>query len=92
MFSQLKTPGEVAREIGAREKARRKQKKLTQAELSAKAGVSLSSLKRFEQSGEISFVSLLKIAAVLGETEVFDSLFERRGYSSIQEVIDEWDA
>lgn len=92
MFSQLKTPGEVAREIGAREKARRKQKKLTQAELSAKAGVSLSSLKRFEQSGEISFVSLLKIAAVLGETEAFDSLFERRGYSSIQEVIDEWDA
>ncbi|MCI8981496.1 MAG: helix-turn-helix transcriptional regulator [Hungatella sp.] len=92
MFSQLKMPGEVAQEIGAREKARRKQKKLTQEQLSARAGISLASLKRFEQTGEISFVSLLKIAAVLDELDVFDSLFVRRKYSSIQEVIDEWDS
>ena len=52
----------------------------------------MASLKRFEQTGEISFVSLLKIAAVLDELDVFDSLFVRRKYSSIQEVIDEWDS
>ena len=92
MFSQLKMPGEVAREIGKREAARRKQKKLTQAELSARAGVSLGSLKRFEQTGEISFVSLLKIAFILDEMDFFEGLFERQEYRSIQEVIDEWDS
>lgn len=71
MFSQLKLPKEIAKEIAGREREKRKKRKLTQAELSARAGVSLASLKRFEQSGEISFVSLLKIAGVLDETEGF---------------------
>ena len=62
---------------------------MTQAELSARAGISLASLKRFEQTGEISFVSLIKIAVVLDETETLDQLFQTREYSSIQEVIDE---
>ena len=51
--------------------------------------MNLASLKRFEQTGEISFVSLVKIAVVLDETEVLDQLFLAREYSSIQEVIDE---
>lgn len=46
-------------------------------------------MKRFEQTGEISFVSLLKIATVLDETERFADLFQSKEYSSIQEVIDE---
>lgn len=89
MFSQLKLPKEIAKEIAGREREKRKKRKLTQAELSARAGVSLASLKRFEQSGEISFVSLLKIAGVLDETEEFEKLFSSKGYNSIQEVIDE---
>lgn len=62
---------------------------MTQAELSARAGITLASLKRFEQTGEISFVSLIKIAVVLDETEALDQLFLTKEYSSIQEVIDE---
>ncbi|MBP3610479.1 MAG: helix-turn-helix transcriptional regulator [Lachnospiraceae bacterium] len=89
MFPQLKYPEEIAKDIAKAEKIKRKKRKLTQAELSARSGVTLSSLKRFEQTGEISFVSLLKIAAVLDETEEFARLFQRREYSSIQEVIDE---
>lgn len=89
MFEQLKFPGEIAKEIAAKEKQMRKRKKLTQTELSARAGVSLASLKRFEQTGEISFVSLLKIASVLDELDTFETLFERKEYHSIQEVIDE---
>ena len=58
-------------------------------ELSTRSGVSLASLKRFEQTGEISLVSLLKIAVVLEDVESFDALFTRKEYSSIQEVIDE---
>lgn len=89
MFNQLRFPAEIARDIAKKEKALRKRKKLTQAELSSRAGVSLPSLKRFEQTGEISFVSLLKIAAVLEDLDAFDSLFTHKEYRSIQEVIDE---
>lgn len=89
MFNQLKFPGEIAKDIAVKEKNMRKRRKLTQAELSSRAGLSLASLKRFEQTGEISFVSLLKIASVLDELDAFEMLFERREYRSIQEVIDE---
>lgn len=89
MFLQLKYPEEIAMDIAKAEKQKRKKRKLTQSELSQRAGVSLGSLKRFEQTGEISFVSLLKIATVLDETQSFISLFQSKEYSSIQEVIDE---
>ena len=65
MLEQLRFPHEIAKDIAKQEKNKRKKRKLTQAELSARSGVSLASLKRFEQTGEISFVSLVKIAMVL---------------------------
>ena len=89
MLNQIRFPGEIAKDIAKQEKGKRKKRKLTQAELSARAGISLASLKRFEQTGEISFVSLIKIAVVLDESETLDQLFQTREYSSIQEVIDE---
>ena len=81
----MKTPKDVNNDIVKRMRARRKEQKLTQAELSRRAGVSLGSLKRFEQTGNIS---LIKIAFVLNCQEDFESLFAKKGYSSIQEVID----
>lgn len=89
MLSQLKFPEEIAKDIAKAEKIKRKKRKLTQAELAARSGVSLGSLKRFEQTGEISFVSLVRIADVLGEAEQFGELFQTKEYRSIQEVIDE---
>ena len=89
MFPQLKYPEEIAKDIALAEKKKRKKRKLTQEELSARAGISVGSLRRFEQSGEISFVSLLKIAVVLGEISQFAELFTNKEYASIQEVIDE---
>lgn len=89
----MKTPKDVNNDIVKRMRARRKEQKLTQAELtqaelSRRAGVSLGSLKRFEQTGNISLDSLIKIAFVLNCQEDFESLFAKKGYSSIQEVID----
>lgn len=89
MLTELKFPREIAKDIAAQEKAKRKRRRFTQKELSERAGISLASLKRFEQTGEISFVSLIKIADILGETEVICDLFKSRDYQSIQEVIDE---
>ena len=89
MLLNLKYPEEIAKDIAKAEKSKRKKRKLTQEELSARAGISLGTLRRFEQTGEISFVSLLKIAAILDETDKFAELFTSREYASIQEVIDE---
>lgn len=68
---------------------RRKEKKLTQVQLSQRSDVSLGSLKRFERTGEIALSSLVKISFALGCQNDFDALFARKGYGSIQEVIDE---
>ena len=80
----IKTPKDVNNDIVKRMRARRKEQKLTQAELSRRADVSLGSLKRFEQTGNIA----LEIAFVLGCQDDFEGLFAKKGYSSIQEVID----
>ncbi len=88
IINLMKTPKDVNNDIVKRMKARRKEQKLTQAELSRRADVSLGSLKRFEQTGNISLNSLIKIAFVLGCQDDFNGLFAKKGYSSIQEVID----
>lgn len=88
-YTILKSPDEINQEIVKRMRDRRKEKKLTQANLSERSNVSLGSLKRFEQTGEISLSSLIKIAFALGCEDDFNNLFAKKGYSSIQEVIDE---
>lgn len=69
-------PSEVLAEVARNHKALRKQLGLTQAELAKRSGVSLGSLKRFEQTGEIAFYSLLKLADTLRRLEEFSSLLE----------------
>lgn len=76
MSLSMKTPNEVALETAARLKAKRLARNLTQAGLALRAGMSTSSLKRFEKTGEISFVSLLNIALVLDCLDECDRLFE----------------
>lgn len=88
-FIFLKSPADVSSGIAKRMRERRKEKKLSQVQLSQRSNVSLGSLKRFEQTGEISLASLVKIAFALGCADDFDALFAKKGYSSIQEVIDE---
>ncbi|WP_293718893.1 helix-turn-helix transcriptional regulator [uncultured Phascolarctobacterium sp.] len=86
-FLYFKTANNIQQDIAANAKKRRKAAQLTQKQLSAKSGVSLGSLKRFETTGEISLASLLKIAFALGCEKDFEELFKRRHYQSIQEII-----
>lgn len=67
----------------------RKRKKITQKQLAARSGVSLGSLKRFEQSGEISLQSLKKIAIALDMENELEGLFDNVPFASIDEVINE---
>lgn len=71
----LKTPKELRQEIAARAKERRLALNISQMELAGRSGVSLGSIKRFENSGLVSLSSLLEIALVLGNLGDFDGLF-----------------
>jgi len=75
MSLSLKTPKEISIEIATRLKTKRLSQNLTQAGLASRAGMSVPSLKRFEKTGEISFVSLLNIALVLDCLYEFERLF-----------------
>lgn len=88
-FLNFKTPGEVSLEVAEKAKAKRKYMKLTQQQLADRSGVALSSLKRFERTGEISFSSLLKIAWVLDSLKEFEELFKKPEYSSMEELLND---
>ncbi|HAZ06663.1 MAG TPA: XRE family transcriptional regulator [Acetobacterium sp.] len=90
-FLTQKTPQEINSSIAMRIRSIRKRQKLSQERLSEKSGVSLGSLKRFERSGEISLLSLTKIAIALNCEDELINLFAEQPFLSIQEVIDEQD-
>lgn len=49
-------------------------RKWKQSTLAERAGVSLASLRRFEQTGQISLSSLLRLSFVLGRLSDYDAL------------------
>lgn len=82
-----KTWIEINMEIADRIVRLRKRKKISQKELAVRAGVSLGSLKRFEQTGEISLKSLTMLAIALGVEGELDALFSEVPFESIEEII-----
>jgi len=82
-----RTYNEINNGIARRVVALRKRKKISQTELAKKSGVSFGSIKRFEQTGEISLSSLTKIAIALNAEDDLDSLFADVEFSSIEEII-----
>lgn len=86
-----KTWMEIDTDIAKRMAQLRKRRKISQKELAVRSGVSLGSLKRFEQSGEISLQSLTKLAIALEVEGELDTLFDSVPFQSIEEVINEQD-
>lgn len=84
-----KTPKEINCTIAERVRNIRKRKKISQTELSKKSGVSFGSVKRFEQSGEISLTSLVKIAIALEISSELEDLFADVAPQSIEEILNE---
>ena len=80
-------PEQAALAVAARARARRLAADLTQAGLAARAGVSVSTLKHFERTGEIAFVTLLRIATALGAEHAVDGLFAPRDVPTIDELL-----
>lgn len=74
-FLNVLTVQAVENNLKERFKKRRKEKGLSQRKIAALSGVSYSSVRRFEDKGEISLRSLLELARVLGLLEEFNVLF-----------------
>lgn len=70
-----------------RARARRLERGFTQAAVAERSGVSLSSVKRFERTGGVSLISLLRIAMVLDALSDFEGLFPTPAASSLDEAI-----
>ena len=83
------TPEEINLDLAKRVKQVRKRRGITQQELSAMSGVSYGSIKRFETSGNISLISLTKIAVALDAVNGVKALFTDIPYRTIEEVINE---
>ena len=83
------TPEEIDLDLARRLTAIRKRRNLSQQQLSEKSNVSLGSIKRFETSGQISLISLTKLAVALGCVDEIKNLFTNVTYNSIEEVIRE---
>ena len=80
-------PGEVMAGIARRMTMRRKEHGMTQSDLARKSGVSLGSIRRFEQLHEISLNALVGIAFAFDCEQDFDALFSQPYYRSIDDVV-----
>jgi transcriptional regulator with XRE-family HTH domain len=82
----LKTETEIAHEIADRIRTMRVLQKLTQSDVSRRSGVSLASYQRFEQTGRIELLSLIKVAQALYLERDFDPLFNKPKHMSLDDV------
>ena len=84
-----KTYYEIQMEITKRLIAIRKRRKISQKRLAVISGVPYASIRRFENTGDISFASFIKIVMALRLYDDLENLFKmKETYSSIEEVID----
>lgn len=75
-YSINKVPTEVHKESANKFREIRKNNKISQMQLADNSGVSLGSIKRFEQTGQISLESLLKLAHIFDRLDDFDLVFK----------------
>ena len=69
-------PTDVLLNTATKVRELRKEAGYSQAELARRSGVSLGSIKRFENTGQISMVSFLKILHLLNRLEEFDGILQ----------------
>ena len=83
------TPEELDQKLAQRVRKIRKRRSITQEKLASISGVSYGSIKRFETTGQISLLSLTKIAIALDLADELRNNFTQVPYKDIQEVINE---
>ena len=84
-FVNTLTEESVLNNMVARVKKKRKAMKISQKALAEQSGVSYASIRRFESTGEISLVSLLKIAHALQCLKDFEELFKGSSITNLKD-------
>ena len=83
------TAEELNQKLADRVRNIRRRRSISQQKLADISGVSYGSIKRFEQTGQISLLSLTRIAMALDIAGELRNLFTEVPYQDIQEVINE---
>ena len=83
------TAEELDQNLALRVRNIRKRRSISQEKLASLSGVSYGSIKRFEATGQISLISLTKIAMALDIADELRNIFTQVPYRDIQEVINE---
>lgn len=84
-FVNTTTESSIVDGLKQRVRQRRKEIGLSQKELAVKSGVSYGSVRRFESEGEISLISLVKIAHALNALEDFNNLFKNKQITNLKD-------
>ena len=83
------TAEELDLKLAQRVRYIRKRRSISQEKLASMSGVSYGSVKRFESTGQISLLSLTKIAMALDIADELRNIFSQVPYRDIKEVINE---
>jgi HTH-type transcriptional regulator / antitoxin HipB len=83
---QIQTPAGAQRLLADRVRAVRVDLGLKQTTLAARAGVTLASLRRFEQVGEVSLKNLMRICHALGRLDEFEEILRPPAAATMAEL------
>ena len=83
------TPSDVTLRLAKKMKAIRRRKKITQKQMASRSNVSYATLRKFEQTGQISLESFVKLTMELGLVSEINNLFTQPIYNNIEEVIND---
>lgn len=83
------TAEELDLKLAQRVRNIRKRRSISQEKLASMSGVSYGSVKRFESTGQISLLSLTKVAMALDVADELRNIFSQVPYRDIKEVINE---
>lgn len=75
--------------IAQRLKSRRLEKNFSQKDFAKRAGIGYDAYLRFENTGEITLRNLVLCAIALDDVESFNTLFNKKSYASIDEILKE---
>jgi transcriptional regulator with XRE-family HTH domain len=81
------TAEKLSQQVADRVKQRRLEMNLTQTGMAVRSGVNINTYRRFESTGEIAFLNLIKIASALDMTDDINRLFSQKKYRSIDDVV-----
>lgn len=84
---EWKTIEERIQEVANKERVIRKNLKISRKALANQSGVSEASIRRFEDTGEISLHSLVALCVALDCTYYIDDLFSNYKYRNLKDII-----